>query len=116
VGSLVLGYFDSAGKLRHAGSVGTGFTEETSREMVKRLRGLASEVNPFGVPLPPSRWRGRKPEVRWVRPEVVVEVEYRRWPEGGVMHQTSFKGVREDKRAREVVREDPVAATELKDE
>ncbi|MGN6368095.1 MAG: non-homologous end-joining DNA ligase [Phycisphaerae bacterium] len=115
VGSLVLGYYDGEGRLRHAGSVGTGFTEESSREMVKRLRKLETGENPFGVELAVGRW-GRKKATRWVRPEVVVEVEYRRWPEGGMMHQTAFKGVREDKKARDVVREEPVAASRMNDE
>ena len=89
--------------MRHAGSVGTGFTDESSSEMVKRLRKLQTEVNPFGEEAPVGRW-GRRKATRWVRPEVVVEVEYRRWPEGGMVQQSAFKGVREDKEAREVVR------------
>ena len=115
VGSLVLGYYDSAGKLKHAGSVGTGFTDETSAEMVKRLKKLETKENPFGMEAPIGRW-GRKKATRWVRPEVVVEVEYRRWPAGGMVQQSAFTGVREDKAAREVVREEPVAASGLNDE
>ena len=108
IGSLVLAYYDKAGKLHHAGNVGTGFNAQASTDMIKRLRPLKTTVNPFGAPLAPGRWRGPRPPTQWVTPEVVVEVEYRRWPAGGLMHQSAFKGVRTDKPARDVVREVPV--------
>ena len=113
IGNLLLGYFDGVGKFQFAGAVGTGFTRETSRELVKMLRPLKISEKPFAEDFGVRRTRAA---IQWVRPEVVVEVEYRRWPAGGLMHQAAFKGVREDKRAREVVREVPVAASGLKDE
>jgi len=44
----------------------------------------------------------------WLDPVLVAEVEYRRWPQGGLMQQGAFKGLRSDKKAREVVREVPI--------
>jgi bifunctional non-homologous end joining protein LigD len=101
----LLGYYDKKA-FRFAGAVGTGFNNETSAELVKRLRPLETGENPF-VDTPVMR--KYRAAVRFVRPKVVVEVEYRRWPEGALMHQAAFKGVREDKPAKDVVRELPTA-------
>ena len=54
--------------------------------------------NRFGSPLELSR-------VHWVRPEVVVEVTYLTWTEGGLLRAVSYQGQREDKRANEVIRD-----------
>ena len=51
----------------------------------------------FGSPLVLSR-------VHWVRPELVVEVKYLTWTEDSLLRQVVYKGEREDKQAREVVR------------
>jgi bifunctional non-homologous end joining protein LigD len=107
VGAIILGFYEPGGKKFHlAGAVGTGFTNETSKQMVQRLRPLATKVSPFGDEADIRKFRAK---ITWVKPEVVVEVEYRRWPRGGLMHQAAFKGVRTDKPARQVVREIPVA-------
>ena len=61
IGALVLGYYDRAGKLHHAGNVGTGFSDQASAAMVRRLKPLKTSNNPLGAPLPAGRWRGRAP-------------------------------------------------------
>jgi bifunctional non-homologous end joining protein LigD len=94
IGNMLLGYYDQRGKFQFAGAVGTGFTQETSRELVKRLRPLRASQKPFAEDFGVRRTRA---PIQWVKPEIVVEVEYRRWPEGGLIHQSSFKGIREDK-------------------
>jgi bifunctional non-homologous end joining protein LigD len=106
IGAILLGYHDKPGGevLHFAGAVGTGFDNQASREMVKRLRPLHIQSSPFHELTEFRRFRAA---VQWVRPEVVVEIEYRRWPEGALMHQAAFKGVREDKPAKDVVRELP---------
>ncbi len=108
IGSLVLSYYDQAGKLHHAGNVGTGFNAQSSIDLIKRLRQLKTTNNPFGAPLAPGRWRGPRPPTQWVKPQLVVEVEYRRWPTGGLMHQSAYKGLRTDKPPRDVIREIPI--------
>jgi bifunctional non-homologous end joining protein LigD len=70
--------------------------------MVARLKKIETQEMPFAEGTELRRFRAA---VRWVKPEVVVEAEYRRWPKGGRMQQAAFKGVRGDKSAREVVRE-----------
>ena len=57
----------------------------------------------FGSPLVVSR-------VHWVRPELVVEIKYLTWTEDGLLRQVVYEGIREDKHAREVVRERPSAS------
>lgn len=98
VGSLLVGYYD-AGKLRYAGRVGSGFSDEIHRELLQVLAAKQADHCPFSD----------RPEVsstvRFVRPESVVEVEYRRWPAGALVQQAAFKGLRFDKDAREVVKE-----------
>ncbi|MDO8963500.1 MAG: non-homologous end-joining DNA ligase, partial [Coriobacteriia bacterium] len=102
-GALLLGVRDPSGELRYAGRVGTGFTERTLDDLYERLAGLAAESPSFAVP---PKLGG----VHWVRPELVVEVEFREWTRDGVVRQPSFEGVREDADPRMVVREDPVAS------
>jgi len=101
VGALLTGYYDNAGKLRYAGSVGTGFTARTHADLVKRFAQHARATQPFADKLP-------KKGMLWLDPVLVAEVEYRRWPQGGLLQQGAFKGLRSDKKAREVVREVPI--------
>lgn len=101
LGALQVGYYDcnEPSRLHYAGGVGSGFTAETHAKLLKLLRQRETDKNPFAERIP-----GKK--VNFVKPELVVEVEYRRWPMGGMLQQAAFKGVRTDKPAREVVRED----------
>jgi bifunctional non-homologous end joining protein LigD len=100
IGSLLLGVYE-AGQLVYAGQVGTGFTAAALRGMEKRLRPYVVRTSPF-VSMPPDV-RGRP--ITWVRPEVVVEVEFAEWTVEGRLRFASFQGVRTDKRPEEVVRE-----------
>jgi bifunctional non-homologous end joining protein LigD len=112
IGAILLGYYGLAGSgngqghraLHFAGAVGTGFTHQTSMDMVKRLKPLRTSGNPFDESAVIRKFRA---PVQFVEPKVVVQVEYRRWPAGGLMHQAAFKGLRNDKAAKEVVREMP---------
>jgi bifunctional non-homologous end joining protein LigD len=107
IGALILGFYEPGGKRFHlAGAVGTGFTNESSRAMVEKLKPLASDQSPFHEATEIRKFRA---PVQWVKPRVVVEVEYRRWPAGGLMHQAAYKGIRTDKPAKDVVRELPAS-------
>ena len=100
VGALVLGYHDG-GKLTYAGRVGTGFTAETARSLWKQLQPLRRADSPFAARLPSL---ARKGVVR-AEPELVADVDYRGWTADEQLRHASFKGVREDKDPRNVIRE-----------
>jgi bifunctional non-homologous end joining protein LigD len=108
VGSLLLGHFEE-GKLTYAGGVGTGFTQETLAEITELLRPLARETSPFELGEDPAiKYRARSQErggPYWVEPELVCEVEFTEWTREGTLRQPSFKGMRTDKPANQVVRE-----------
>ncbi len=99
-GALLAGYYEG-GALRYAGKVGTGFAQATLRELGARLRELEQDESPFEPfkPIPPS--------TRWVRPELVAQVAFSEWTRDGRLRHPRYLGVRDDKRAREVVREVP---------
>jgi bifunctional non-homologous end joining protein LigD len=100
VGALIAGYYQD-GKLTYGGRVGTGYTQQTGRELWKRLKPLEIDKPPFEKM--PTQER-RRP-VHWVKPTTVIEADFQTWTHEGLVRQASFKGVREDKSAKEVVRE-----------
>src|SRR5947209_3587439 len=103
IGALVVGYYDD-GRLIYAGRVGTGYTQTLARDLWKRLHPLETSAPPFDqIP----RVEARRSDVRWVEPRTVIEAQLRGWTADGLVRQAAFKGVREDKSPREVVREKP---------
>jgi bifunctional non-homologous end joining protein LigD len=99
-GALLIGYHRD-GDLVFAGKVGTGFDDETLRTLGRRLRALEQERPPFTA--------GRLPRkgVHWVRPELVGQIGFTEWTRDGQLRHPRFLGQRDDKAAREVVREMP---------
>jgi bifunctional non-homologous end joining protein LigD len=103
VGALVLGY-NEGGTLRYAGRSGTGYAMETARDLWKKLQPLRRDTPAFGK-LPPEE-RGRKGI--WVEPKLVAEIVFRGFTAQGHVRHAVFKGLREDKPAREIVQETPM--------
>jgi bifunctional non-homologous end joining protein LigD len=105
-GSLVLGVREGK-DYRWVGNVGTGFTERTIDEVLTKLRPLERETSPFAVV--PKMAKVRKGDVVWVEPKLVCEVAFLEWTHDGHLRAPSFQGLRDDKPARAVRREEPVA-------
>ena len=104
-GSLVLGYY-RGGVLVYAGNVGTGFNSTEIERLLDKLRPLKRATSPFReVPKMP---KVRKSDVIWVEPKLVGEVEFAEWTHDGRLRAPSYKGLREDKSAEEVRREQPL--------
>ncbi|HEX2435040.1 MAG TPA: hypothetical protein VHI76_00135, partial [Solirubrobacterales bacterium] len=102
IGALVVGYYQPDGerRLRYAGKVGTGFTEEDLRRLAERLEPLRRDDSPFEGRQPPR-------ETVFVEPRLVAEIDFAEWTSAGTLRHPSFKGLRDDKDAAEVVREEP---------
>ncbi len=99
IGALLMGYY-RGDDFVYAGRVGTGFTDRFLSELEVRLRRLSRDSSPFttGPKLPRN--------AVFVEPSLVAEIEFREWTADRVMRAPSFKGLREDKSAREVVLEE----------
>jgi bifunctional non-homologous end joining protein LigD len=103
LGSLLLAVHDN-GRLRYAGNVGTGFTHTFLADLLARLEELKVDKPQFEGFEGTLRPRG----ARFVRPELVCEVEYLRWTEDGKLRASSFKGLRPDKLPSDARREHPL--------
>jgi bifunctional non-homologous end joining protein LigD len=100
IGSLLMG-IPTPGGLRFAGRVGTGFTERDLANLKETLAPLQTDQSPFDPPLPRSEARG----VTYVEPVLVGEVRYSEWTPDGRLRQSSWRGLRPDKKPSGVVRE-----------
>jgi bifunctional non-homologous end joining protein LigD len=104
-GSLILAV-RRGNELSYVGNVGTGFDEKEIQRLLKLLEPLDRETSPF--PVPPKLPRVKKGDVVWVEPRLVVEVEFVEWTHDGHLRAPSYQGLRDDKPAEQVRREEPI--------
>jgi DNA ligase D-like protein (predicted ligase) len=108
LGALLLGYYTDDGKLIYAGRVGTGMPDKMLADLRRRLEPLARIGAPLSAP-PPRKTRFGSPlemsRVHWVEPQLVAEITYLTWTADGLLRQTVYVGLREDKPAKQVRRE-----------
>jgi bifunctional non-homologous end joining protein LigD len=105
IGALLLGIYDDDETLRYVGRVGTGFD-------TRELERLAALLEPLDRPTTPFSGRQPPKGSHFVQPELVCEVEFSEWTHTGTLRQPSYKGLRDDKRPQDVVREqvEPVSS------
>ena len=108
-GALVLGTY-RGDELHWVGNCGTGFTERDIDALLQKLEPLRRDTTPFAAV--PKMPKVRKGDVVWVEPKLVCEVEFAEWTHDGHLRAPSFQGLRDDKPATAVRREQPVEKTE----
>jgi len=102
IGSLLLGVHDDNapnGKLRYAGNVGSGFSDQTLKEIKRQFDKLASDDNPFSGSIGIDR------KAHWLKPVLLAEVSFSAWTNSGHVRHGVFHGLRDDKKATAITRE-----------
>ena len=107
--ALIVGYYEGE-RLHYAAKVRNGFVPLVRREVARKFRSLEIDTCPF-TNLPEKKrtqWALTKEEMKncvWLKPELVAEIEFTEWTPDGHLRHSRFVGLREDKEAREIVRE-----------
>jgi bifunctional non-homologous end joining protein LigD len=96
LGALLLGYYKQ-GKLKYAGSVGTGFNEKILKELLEKFQKIKIEKSPFDESI--------KLKAIFVKPKLVAQIKFHEWTSDGKLRQPVYLGLRADKKAKEVKRE-----------
>jgi bifunctional non-homologous end joining protein LigD len=105
VGSLVLGFYEKDG-LALAGRAGSGFTEEAAKALFQALEPTRTKASPLDRKPPAEAAKG----VQWVEPRLIAQVDHHGWTSDGLLWHATFRGLRDDKDIREIIRENPDAA------
>lgn len=118
--ALIMGVYDGR-QLRYVGKVGTGFSDNQQKDLMDKFKPLITDKSPFEVEPDvdkPSRFRPQRMGARptWLKPELVGEVAFAEITGEGIFRQASFKGLRDDKKAKDVILETPKDTQKTVDE
>jgi bifunctional non-homologous end joining protein LigD len=107
--ALIVGYYEGE-RLLYAAKVRNGFVRQVRREVATRFKGLEIDTCPFAN-LPErkrTQWALTEEEMEncvWLKPELVAQIEFTEWTPDGHLRHSKFVGLRDDKVAKDVVRE-----------
>ena len=107
--SLLLGYYNKDGELTYAGRVGTGYNEKILHSLGKKLSALRLPKRPAMNALV------HRSDAVYVKPELVAQISFRGWTADDVVRHAVFKGLREDKRPKDVRKEEVAMPTKAAD-
>jgi bifunctional non-homologous end joining protein LigD len=111
-GALLLGYYDKDQHFMYCGRVGTGFTEETLKNIYQKIKTIRTKNSPFLNALSNAEQK----DVTWVKPHLVTQISLTEWTKEGRLRHPSFKGLRSDKPPQEVKKEMPEKTKDLQQE
>lgn len=100
VAALLMGAYNDKGKFQYVGKVGTGFNNHTNKTLLSKFKKLKSQVSYFDEKSPKFK------NIIWLKPELVGNVEFGAWTGDKILRHSAFKGLREDKKAKDVFLEE----------
>ncbi len=103
-GSLLVGYYDDKHQLKYAGHVGTGFNQRSLKSIYDKLISIQQDIMPLSKKPKDPLLR----KIKWVKPELIVEVSFSEWTRDGILRHPSFQGLRVDKTSAEISQEVPL--------
>jgi len=112
IGALYLGYRDK-GKIHYAGKVGTGFTMRSAHDIAEKLKAIEVKAPVLAKSEMTDVYRGEYSAIHWAKPVLLCEVAFTEWTGDGHARHPSFQGLREDKPAENVKKEDPVSVKKV---
>lgn len=100
LGALLMGAYNQEGKFQYLGKVGTGFAKLDNKKLFSNLKKLKTKKSSFEIKKPQAS------SIYWVQPELVANIEFGAWTGDKILRHAVFKGLREDKLAKDVFLED----------